>query len=72
MTSEQNSLVIDIGGSEEKILIKSRTYNVLVTSPHDIFLRLWKYSVPYDEALLYRLLLKTESLDTAVLELWLA
>ena len=72
MTSEQNSLVIDIGGSEEKILIKSRTYNVLVTSPHDIFLSLWKYSVPYDEALLYQLLLKTESLDTAVLELWLA
>ena len=69
MTSEQNSLVIDIGGSEEKILIKSRTYNVLVTSPHDIFLSLWKYSVPYDEALLYQLLLKTESLDTAVLEL---
>ena len=69
MTSEQNSLVIDIGGSEEKILIKSRTYNVLVTSPHDIFLSLWKYSVPYDEALLYQLVLKTESLDTAVLEL---
>ena len=69
MTSEQNSLVIDIGGSEEKILIKSRTYNVLVTSPHDIFLSLWKYSVPYDEALLYQLLLKNESLDTAVLEL---
>ena len=72
MTSEQNSLLIDIGGSEEKIpvlLIKSRTYNVLVTSPHDIFLSLWKYSVPYDEARLYQLLLKTESLDTAVLEL---
>ena len=57
MTAEQNSLVIDIGGSEEKILIKSLTYNVLVTSPHDIFLSLWKYSVPYDEALLYQLLL---------------
>ena len=72
MTSEQNSLVIDIGGSEEEIrvlLIKSRIYNVLVTSPHDIFLSLWKCSVPYDEARLYQLLLKTESLDTAVLEL---
>ena len=55
MTSEQNSLVIDIGGSEEKILIKSRTYNVLVTSPHDIFLSLWKYSILYDEACLYQL-----------------
>ena len=58
MMSEQNSLVIDIGGSEEKIrvlLIKSRTYNVLVTSPHDIFLSLWKYSILYDEACLYQL-----------------
>ena len=45
MTSEQNSLVIGIGGSGEKVRvlrIKSRTYNILVTSPHDIFLRLWK------------------------------
>ena len=45
MTSEQNSLVVGIGGSGEKVRvlqIKSRTYNILVTSPHDIFLRLWK------------------------------
>ena len=58
MTSEQNSLVIGIGGSGEKVRvlrIKSRTYNVMVTSPHDIFLRLWKCSVLYDEACLYQL-----------------
>ena len=56
MTSEQNSLVIDIGDSEEKIrvlLIKSRTYNLLVTSERDVFLSLWKCSILYDEACLY-------------------
>ena len=57
MTSEQNSLV-DVGGSEEKIrilLIRSRTYNLLVTSQHDIFLSLLKCSMLYDEACLYQL-----------------
>ena len=57
MTSEQNSLV-DVGGSEEKIrilLIRSRTYNLLVTSQHDIFLSLLKCSILYDEAYLYQL-----------------
>ena len=58
MTSEQNSLVIDVGGSEEKIrvlLIRSRTYNLLVTSQRDIFLSLLKCSMLYDEACLYQL-----------------
>ena len=58
MTSEQNSLVIDVGGSEEKIrvlLIRSRTYNLLITSQHDIFLSLLKCSILYDEAYLYQL-----------------